>query len=56
MSKVKFALGLKSEIPINKKQCSQEYWNKVVSYFGNLEGCTEEQIQKAKNRKDLFKR
>ena len=38
LSKVKFALGIKSDMPLNKKRCSEEYWDKVVDYIGKING------------------
>ena len=54
LSKVKFALGIKSDMPLNKKRCSEEYWDKVVDYIGKINGKSDDQIRKAKKRTDLF--
>ncbi len=34
VAKAKFALGLTTHHPTNKKTCSIEYWNKIVNYLG----------------------
>jgi hypothetical protein len=55
-SKVKYALGLKHIRPNNKKQCTQEYWNKIVDYFGKLESKNKEEIESAKQKLFLFQK
>ena len=54
-SKAKVALEIPNSYVENRKTCSQEYWNRVVEYFGSLHAKTPEQIVIAKKRIDLFR-
>jgi hypothetical protein len=55
VAKAKYALGVTTNKPANKKPCSQTYWNEVVLYIGNTKNKSQIEIVNAIKRTDLFR-
>jgi len=47
VSKMKHALGLKLERPINKKRCCKQYWEQAAKAVGNQHGVANDTIAAA---------
>jgi hypothetical protein len=54
-AKARFALGLSGYEPRNSKTCSKNYWAEVVTYFGSLYNLSSETIQRAIDKKYLYR-
>lgn len=48
ISQVRFALKLKTQVPSNKKACSDSYWNETVEIVGTYYNVDRQIIRRAK--------
>jgi hypothetical protein len=54
-AKAKYALGISNYRPRNIKTCSREYWIKVLLSFVSKYNLSSETLQRAIDRKDLYR-
>ena len=55
VAKAKWALGLTEKKPINKKTCSQEYWNGIIDHLANLHNLDTKLKDQVKAMTSLFR-